>query len=194
MHNLMRIGILIALVGLLQGCVSLGKESPETTYYLLTAEAEASAAHAGGGSDGRVSIGPVRIPAFLDRPQIVTRNGSQIRIAELHRWAEPLDTAVIRVVGENLERLYPQWKTVHHLAPQSSRAERSLRLEIRRLDGVPGRAMVDILWQLTDTSSAERPVTGHFQSTLTLGDDSHELLVRTLSDSLAQFCRELPLH
>lgn len=193
MYGLMRIGILVALAGLLQGCISFGQESPETAYYLLTAETEAQPAIAEDASATAISIGPVSIPEFLDRPQIVTRNGSRVRFADLHRWAEPLDTAVIRVVSENLARRYPQWQPVHHLAPQARRAERSLQIKVHRLDGTPGRAVIDITWQLNDNTAPERQVSGRFQTALVRSDDSYEQLIGLLSSGLAQFCQELPL-
>jgi len=194
MRNLSGMIILLALTCLLPGCISFGKPSPETEYYLLTAEAEVPANLASAAEKQQLSVGPVLIPEFLDRPQIVTRSGSRAQISDQQRWAEPLDTSVLRVVSENLERLYPGWTTVDHLAPPAARADRSLRLDVRRLDGSPGgRVVLDILWQLSDSRSTSAPLSGRFQQTLDQGGASHEALARALSQGLVQLCREIPL-
>lgn len=50
-----------------------------------------------------IGLGPVRIPAYLDRPQIVTgAAGNRMNLDEYHRWAEPLRDTVGSVLGENL--------------------------------------------------------------------------------------------
>ncbi len=50
-----------------------------------------------------VGLGPVEIPAYLDRPQIVTGNaGAELQLAEYHRWAEPLRDTITRILAENL--------------------------------------------------------------------------------------------
>jgi len=194
MRNLCGIVVLLTLTCLLSGCISFGKPSPETEYYLLTAEAETPANLGSAAEKQLLSVGPVLIPEFLDRPQIVTRSGSRAQIADQQRWAEPLDRSVRRVVSENLERLYPDWTTVDHLAPLAARADRSLRLDVRRLDGSPGKlAVLDILWQLTDHRSTDPPRSGRFQQTVAQGGDSPEALAKALSKGLVQLCREIPL-
>ncbi len=51
-------------------------------------------------------LGPLTLPEYLDRPQIVTRIGpNEVRLAEFDRWAEPLKSQLIRVLGENLSLL-----------------------------------------------------------------------------------------
>jgi len=194
MRNLSGMIVLLVLTCLLPGCVSFGKPSPETEYYLLTAEAEVPAKLGSAAEKQLLSVGPVLIPELLDRPQIVTRSGFRAQIHDQQRWAEPLDTSVLRVVSENLERLYPGWTTVDHLEPMAARADRSLRLDVRRLDGSPGgKAVLDILWQLSNSSSTSAPLSGRFQQTLAQSDASHEALARALSQGLVQLCREIPL-
>jgi uncharacterized lipoprotein YmbA len=50
-----------------------------------------------------VGVGPVTLPPYLDRPQLVTRAGSnRVVLADFDSWAEPLDGLVARVLAENL--------------------------------------------------------------------------------------------
>ena len=56
---------------------------------------------------GRILVvGPVTMPEYLQRPQIVRRtHGSALDVDDFHRWAEPLKDAVPRVLAQNLNGL-----------------------------------------------------------------------------------------
>lgn len=54
----------------------------------------------------KLAIGPIEIPGYLDRPQIVTRKGgNRIELSESNKWAEPLQENLSRVLSENLGTL-----------------------------------------------------------------------------------------
>jgi uncharacterized lipoprotein YmbA len=56
-----------------------------------------------------IGLGPVRIPGYLDRPQIVTgATGNRLDLDEYHRWAEPLRDTLGRVLSENLAARLPK--------------------------------------------------------------------------------------
>jgi uncharacterized lipoprotein YmbA len=56
-----------------------------------------------------ISVGPINIPDSQDRPQIVTRNtDGTVSFAQFHRWAEPLDSIIARVINNDLTSLLPQ--------------------------------------------------------------------------------------
>jgi uncharacterized lipoprotein YmbA len=60
------------------------------------------------GLAGRPSLAIARpsLPAYLDRQQIVTRDGTgAVRIQDNHLWSEPLDSGITRVTAANLSRL-----------------------------------------------------------------------------------------
>jgi uncharacterized lipoprotein YmbA len=111
--------ILTALLTVLTGCMNLvtGK-SPATRYFLLEPETRAmpvpdrQVEHSG----AVIGIGPVVVPPYLDRPQMVTRVSAQELAADdFNQWAEPLKANIARVMGEDLMaliggariRLYP---------------------------------------------------------------------------------------
>ena len=92
------------LVGVLAlaGCAS----SPPSTFYTLTPITEAGARSTALGDRGpKVILGPLTLPHFLDRPQIVVRDGVELRFDEFHRWGGSLDDDFLRVWGENLAHL-----------------------------------------------------------------------------------------
>jgi len=50
-----------------------------------------------------IGVGPVIIPAYLDRTEIVTRTAAdRLEISMFHRWAEPLADSIARTVAEEI--------------------------------------------------------------------------------------------
>ncbi|MFA6349961.1 MAG: PqiC family protein [Candidatus Omnitrophota bacterium] len=53
-----------------------------------------------------IGVGPVKIPEYLNRPQIVTRGKDNLlTFAQFDRWAEPLDAALLRMLNENISAM-----------------------------------------------------------------------------------------
>lgn len=89
---------------LLSGC--LGAAQPDRTQFYLLDSLYSSDSGQGAIAALKgtaIGVGPVRVPAQLDRLQIVTRRAqNEIRLADNAEWAEPLDTNLPRVLAENL--------------------------------------------------------------------------------------------
>lgn len=90
------------------GCLSVSN-SPESRFYMLSAlEKEPSGKTYEIPQDVIIAIGPVKIPEFQNRPQIVTQDkDNMIKFAEFDRWGEPLDTALERIIFEDLTVMLP---------------------------------------------------------------------------------------
>jgi uncharacterized lipoprotein YmbA len=87
------------------GCFNLGKNAPPTKFYMLSATNEPEVRPGEGVRQASmfVGVGPIRIPSYLDRPQIVTRGaGYEMEVADFANWAEPLKDSFGRVLAENL--------------------------------------------------------------------------------------------
>ena len=96
MRRLASCVFLFALVVAGAGCAS-----PRSNFYTLNSAAKPVATRA----DTSVSVGPVSVPAAVDRPQIVMRLGpNRVAIDEFHRWASPLPDAIARVVADRRPR------------------------------------------------------------------------------------------
>jgi uncharacterized lipoprotein YmbA len=53
-----------------------------------------------------VEIAPLRLPQYLNRPQIVTRTGgNELELAEFHQWGGNLAKNMTRVLARNLAQL-----------------------------------------------------------------------------------------
>jgi uncharacterized lipoprotein YmbA len=55
-----------------------------------------------------IGVGPVRIPDYMDRPQMITRGkDGLLNVAQFERWAELVDAAMMRMIDENLMLMLP---------------------------------------------------------------------------------------
>jgi uncharacterized protein len=87
------------------GC-GLGR-SPKPSFFALSpASGAAAGAPVASMPDLGLVVGPLEFPRYLDRPEIVRRDGAnQLVVADLHRWGGSLRTDVLRVVSDDLGRL-----------------------------------------------------------------------------------------
>ncbi len=84
------------------GCALPTGRSDPSTFFALTAT-ESPDGCPPGAADVSLGLGPVTIPGYLDRPQLVQRIGAnELRIAELARWAEPLREGIVRALQQDL--------------------------------------------------------------------------------------------
>lgn len=102
-------GFLICIVFLsfLCGCVSVSN-SPNPRYFTLHAlDKESIKREFNIPHDTIIGIGPVRIPEYLNRPQIVVKSKDEtVHFDEFNRWAESLDFSFARLINENLTSMF----------------------------------------------------------------------------------------
>jgi uncharacterized lipoprotein YmbA len=142
-----RLVALLVLPGLglaAPGCVL--KRTPEARFFVLRSLAEPPAAPPAEAPATLVGVLPVRMPGYIDRPQLVTWTApGELRIDEFLRWAEPLDAGITRTVAENLDALLPESHVVR--APWAARAQPRCRVWLQ-LDLFGPQAGFDLWWNV----------------------------------------------
>lgn len=89
---------LVALT--LCGCSVLGPRPDRTRNFLLTEQVQSGAPRT---NAPVLAVGPISLPAYLDRSEMVVRVvPNKIRLSTLDRWAEPLQENFARVFVANL--------------------------------------------------------------------------------------------
>jgi uncharacterized protein len=127
MHKFAIAAFALALaVALATGCSSV----PPVRFYVVTPLAgPAPAARAPG---PRVVVAAVRLPEYLERPQLVTRSGdNRLQLEEFHQWGGNLAKDLTRVMAENLSLLLGSDAVV--AAPHTLRVRPDYRVEIEVL-------------------------------------------------------------
>ena len=101
--------------------------------------------------------GPVTVPPYLDRPQIVTRTSrAKLALADFDQWAAPLPDTITRVLAENLSLLIPTERVVLHPWPRTIDPDYQVTVEVLQFDRGPGNQVVlAARWSLLDRDGKE---------------------------------------
>lgn len=90
------------------GCMSI-PSSPTSRYYSLQPMDKARMDEKFTISNSPViGLGPIKIPEYQNRPQIVTRDrDGMVKFAQFDRWSDSLDRELEYVISENLTAMLP---------------------------------------------------------------------------------------
>ena len=117
-----------------------------------------------------IYVGPVVVPESVDRTPMVIRKGpNEVDIEDFHRWAEPLKTAIPRVVAGTLMRELGTAKVISSRAASATAVDYRVAIEIQRFESsLQSGALVDAYWTIvpakggaakTGRTVAEEPAT-----------------------------------
>lgn len=103
---LQKIGALL-IVAFVTGCSVIGDSQPTQFYVMSEADnAFLTSKRVQVSPDLRLGIGPISIPGYANRAQIVTiGRGAQLKVSDLDHWAEPVQENVERILVGNLSTL-----------------------------------------------------------------------------------------
>lgn len=187
-----RILTLVALLALAAGCA----RTPPAQYYLLQAPA---ATTVGTASGPRIGLGPVRLPEYLDRPQIVSwASATRLSLSNSHRWAEPLQQSVARALLARLAQALPDAQIVPFPWRGAQSPPRQIVVDVQRFErAADGTLHLDARWTVQAADGAEpqafdsaiaMPVTG--------AADDYDAIVAVASQAVgalaADIARRLP--
>jgi uncharacterized protein len=183
-------GAPLLLLALTAGCAT-----PPSSFYVLT-PIQAAAGRTSGLDGGRLTIGlgPVTFPQFLDRPQIVAREGTnRLALDELHRWGGSLQDDFLRVWSENLATLLETSRILVY--PFEVRLPPDFRIlaTVLRFEGTPSReAVLKVRWVVLDGQRDQILAVreDRYQSPAQAGG-GEESLVAAMSDCLGAFSRDV---
>jgi uncharacterized lipoprotein YmbA len=128
---------------LLGACAST---APTRYYSLLDEPAEAAASAPA--AKFLIDLQPVGIPAQVDRPQLVVRDGGGVLPLEQERWIAPLADEARAALSADLARELATTDIAGQPRPAGVTVL-SIKIDLRRFDSVPGAyAAVDSVWSL----------------------------------------------
>lgn len=104
-----------------------------------------------------IDLQPVGIPAQVDRPQLVVRDGGGVLPLEQERWIAPLADEARAALSADLSRELATTDVAGQPRPAGANVL-NIKIDLRRFDSVPGDyAAIDAVWSLRmddDKSSA----------------------------------------
>ncbi len=143
-----------------------------------------------------VAVGPVAIPDYLDRPQILTRSGPRgFALSEFDRWAGSLEKDISRILAENLSVLLPRDKvTVFRWGGGASPfpAEYRVGIDVTRFEGALGESVV-LAAQWSVYREEERTILSASESNVRepVEGPDYDALVEAMSRALGALSREI---
>lgn len=184
--------IVLLPVLMVMGC---GASSPPVTYYILN-PMDYHDPLAGQTELGTLvlGIGPIHIPAYLDRGQMVTRTGAnRLKVDDFHRWAAPLQGEISRVLVENLEQLTAIEHYEIYPWAVGQRPDVAVELEIQAFEGQPdGSVLLDGTMVLYDWRNAQpKSRSGSFHITRHGIAGDYAAMVAAQSQALIELSRQI---
>lgn len=183
---------LAVLTVVLTGCSVLRPAEDPTRHFLLKGVRTSRLASNSGLA---VLVGPVTVPGYLDHKQIVTA-GSQhdLELAEFHVWAEDLDTAVSRVVAENLAHLLGSPAIAPYPAVDPPEHDFKSAIVIRRFEkSADGLVHLDASYIITGSlGSTIKPRTSSRSISVRVADpQSYSSIADAMSRALSDLSRSI---
>jgi uncharacterized lipoprotein YmbA len=184
---------LTAVVFTLAGCSILAPQVDPSRFYVLTATSNTTGDVGSPRPDGpTIGVGPIRLPDYLDRSQLVTRLGpNRVVFSDLERWAEPLEGNLSRVLVENLTFLLNTEKIVSlpALVPIPVRYE--VPIAVQRFES-DDEGTVELIARWAVRASADGKILHAAESRITEKGGSHtDEVVAALSRALGRLSEEI---
>jgi uncharacterized lipoprotein YmbA len=134
----------VRTLGLVVALAVSGCRSATSRFYTLTSTAapyDAPLASYG------VIVGPVTVPASVDRPEFVVQVApNRVALDEFNRWAAPLGDSIARVVAGDLAAMLGTSRVAAAPLANFEPAYR-VTIAVQQFDTIPGEAVViDAVW------------------------------------------------
>ncbi len=143
--------------------------------------------------DLSIGVGPVTMPAYVSRPQIVTKASRfKLNLAEFEQWAEPLKNNFTRVLSVNLGILLDTDNI--RMFPFRDRASLNYQLtaEVVRFDTAPnGDSVLTTRWNIYDKAGRKLLLTKNSTYRQRVKGSDTETTVAAMSNNLAELSREI---
>lgn len=190
LSKLFRILGIFILVCSLTGCI--GGTSQKSSYYVFTAS-EKPVSMQDPASEIYIGVGPVKIPEFLDRPEVVTRQGkNSLFVNDFHRWGDSLESQTTYVLTENLSALLNTYTVITYPWEKPFTPEYQLHVDFRRFDGELGGSLtLEAMWWLVKIDDDKRIITRRTSITMPAGNGSVDAYVSSQNIALERLSRKI---
>jgi hypothetical protein len=189
--------IALGLMGLwLAGCGSfLPKPTPSSSKIFVLFSPLKATERQDFDRTGQISlgVGPVRLPAYLYRREIVTRVAeNRFDVSENDRWAEPLDENFTHVLAQNLSVLLGSDRIITYPWPLDKKPRYRVEIAVFRFEvNSAGEAELTARWAVIDETGKEAPNLNESRLARPAKEKSNDASVAALSETVADLSREI---
>ncbi len=138
-----------------------------------------------------VGVGPIRLAEYLNRPQIVTRAGTnEFHLAEFDQWVEPLRDNITGVLAQDLGVLLPSNRIFIFPWKSSESIYYQIKVEVLRFDVTStGDASLIVRWAIVNREDKRMLVRRKSEFHSSAGADGFNAVVAALNETLADFSK-----
>ena len=139
-----------------------------------------------------VFVGPVTIPEAVDRPQMVMRvDANQVELVDLDRWAEPLKTAIPRLVADTLARELAASTVMTSRQSATLTFDYRVSIDVQRFEFSAGDgAVVDALWTIRSAKN-DAPRSARSEVREPAGSRDPQAMAASQSRALEKVARDI---
>jgi hypothetical protein len=139
-----------------------------------------------------VAVVRVRMPDYLDRREIVSRQGANaLHVADNDQWGEPLDEGVPRVLAENLSHDLAGGRVVAARDAHGLSVPYEYFVTLDSYEPTDGVAVMRGHWQLRDTGSRQVLAEGVIDQQRPIAAHGYGAMVQALNDDLNDSSRQI---
>jgi uncharacterized lipoprotein YmbA len=183
--------MLSVLLTVLSGCAT----SPPSRFYLLSSLDITNPEMKPPAEEPcfSIGIGPIRIPDYLDRPQIVTRGtSSEIALAEFDRWGEPMKDNLTRVLAKNLSILLCTNTIAFFPWRGGIPIDYRIEMEVLRMDGsLGGNVSLEAWWVILSGDGKRMLLSKKSNFTEAVGGQDYKSFVAAQGRALGRLSRDI---
>ncbi len=180
-------GFIIAT--LLLGCTA---SSTPTQFYLLNPITINEPVTPATTKSPTLGIGPVTLPKYLDRPEIVSRVGpNRLKIDEFHLWAGPLKDNIQFAIAENLSLLVPNNGVTLFPWKKSDGVTLRISITIRRFDIDQSQATLVADWTQGHSDRLATLSSHRSNINVPVAANDYPAKVSALNQALEEFSKEI---
>jgi uncharacterized lipoprotein YmbA len=191
-----RSGVIVLIIFgvVLSGCITTNPSQP-AKFYLLSPMSESKKAPQVEAGEGcfAIGVGPVQIPEYLNRPQIVSRKSTiELFLDEFNKWAEPLEDNFTRVLAENLANILRTDPVAIFPSRGSIPVDYRVTVDVIRFDGMLGKDITLIArWAIFGKEREELLSIRRSVYTEPAGENTYKILVLAKSRAIEKLSKDI---
>ena len=177
----------------LSGCISMST-SPTPRFYVLQAvDGNQVSKQMNIASGVLIGVGPLKIPEYQDRPQMVTLDKEKmIKFAQFDRWGESLGLGMGRLIREDLTAMLPAAQLTSYPWNPSLSVKYQVTIEIVQLDSELDKDLLLVVqWLIIDPKNAKTLMIKRSEFRQPIAPQNYAGLATTLSAACASLSSEI---
>jgi len=187
------VATVLLLSAMLFACA--GGSKPSTFYMLRSMESPQESLYSADAKAVSVLLGPITMPAYLDRNQMVSVTGkNEVALDEFNRWAESLRDSFYRVLLEDLSLLLKTPDIYAYDNSGSKNLDYQVTIDVTRFDCAPeGDAVLTVFWDVRGKDDSRPKINRKsiFREPVSSTGTGFSDMVDAQNETLTAFSREI---